>query len=330
MLCGDINPNPGPNTRPITVCHANIRSLKANNNFDHVSIDLAGSYDIIVLTETWLTKDDNRDNFHLPGYQAPIRLDRAIEPLGYGGIIIWVKNDIAYKRRKDLEDKNIEMVWLEVRAGNNKFLLCSLYRANSNTDFTFWDRLQDNIDNISCRHSNKIMMIGDLNADLSTPHGAKMKHFTECNDLTIHVNTPTRITSTSATILDQIISNFPRELSEVKIESPVGSSDHCSISVKCNIKVANSSSYTRTMWSYSDEAFDRYRKALSEHEWKCLACEDINEASTEFTNELLIIAKSTIPNKIVTIRTGDKPWFNNSLRRLRRKRNKQFQNMKKT
>ena len=43
---------------------------------------------------------------------------------------IWacVKNDTPYKRRKDLEKKDVAAIWLQFGSGRNKFLVCGYYR----------------------------------------------------------------------------------------------------------------------------------------------------------------------------------------------------------
>ena len=48
---------------------------------------------------------------------------------GYGGVLAWVSDSIACKRRIDLEAAEIEAMWLEIRSKNNKFYLCVTYRA---------------------------------------------------------------------------------------------------------------------------------------------------------------------------------------------------------
>ncbi len=55
-----------------------------------------------------------------------------------------------------------------------------------------------------------IMLVGDLNADPLTNEGQKLKDFVFANNLTCHITQPTRISLTSQTTLDQIISNFPQ------------------------------------------------------------------------------------------------------------------------
>ena len=332
LLCGDVHRNPGPtnnaNSKSLTICHANIRSLKTNDNMNHVRADLAGNFDVIVLTETWLKSTDSSDDFCLADYQHPIRQDRTFEPLGYGGIIAWVSDNVNFKRRMDLENRNLEMMWLEINTCSGKLFLCALYRTNSNADPSFWNDLQDNLDNVKALYNCKVMLIGDLNADFNTRNGQTLQRFASANDLTIHVNTPTRVTENSATVLDQILSNFPHSVNDVATKPAVGSSDHYAITATCSFRVHSKSSYTRTMWAYSDEAFEQYRQTLAAHEWNCLNVENANEACEQFSAELISIAKSTIPNKEAIIRTHDKPWFNNYLRRLRRKRNRLFEKLK--
>ena len=62
VQCGDVERNPGPvdnNKQDVTVCHANIRSLKHKDletglldRFLHIKCYLAGTFDIITLSKT--------------------------------------------------------------------------------------------------------------------------------------------------------------------------------------------------------------------------------------------------------------------------------------
>lgn len=116
--CNDVHPNPGPNFdyNNINICHCNIRSVK--NKVIHIKNELADKYDIIALTETWLTPADKSDKLKLAGYQMPIRRDRDFGVQGYGGVMVWISDKLACKRRKDLELQDIEAMWVEVRSIN--------------------------------------------------------------------------------------------------------------------------------------------------------------------------------------------------------------------
>ena len=207
-LCMDVHPNPGPNWSDLTICHSNIRSLRNfNEKLDHIRCDLAESFDIVTLSETWLDDSIHSNKLHLSGFQSVFRKDRH-DNQGYGGVLAWVSMRIAAKRRLDLELEGLEAMWLEIRCHNNKFLLCVLYRP-PNSPAAFWDRLQESIDLAYETNIRNLLITGDINADPHTPNGQKLKQFTDGNLLNIHINEPTRITPTSATIVDQFISNIP-------------------------------------------------------------------------------------------------------------------------
>ena len=329
-LSGDVHPNPGPDnvTNDISICHVNVRSLGAEGRMESIQTDLADKHDIIAVTETWLRPTDDSSKFHLAGFQSPIRKDRNFGQVGYGGVLLWVANSIVCKRRPDLEVQGIESIWVEIRKSNIKFLICVIYRANSNTSLAFWDRLQDNIDMVSSVNSSKIMFIGDLNADPQTQHGKYLSNFAASNNLTLHVQSPTRITETTSSLLDQIITNFPNYIYDAKVDCPIAMCDHCVISAKCNFKSNRSHSFTRKVWSYTEESMDNFLYLTNRYNWTCTSAVNPNEACELFISEILDIMQLTIPSKHVTIRANDKPWYNSMLRNLKRKCIKKFDTFK--
>ena len=328
LMCGDIQPNPGPNLfrRDFNICHANVRSICNEEKFNQVKCELGQTYDIITLSETWLSDKQKISEYKIEGYQKPFRRDRKVGTKGYGGAIAYVSNNISCKRREDLENEAIEGMWLEITVVNQKVFIFVLYRAESNTDLNFWTLLQDITDNIRSMHNPNIMIIGDLNADPSTRHGKLLNEFCDVNFFMQHVTEPTRITENSEKILDQIITNFPSLIKEIKIESPLATSDHCLIFAKCIFKTKKKPSYIRRMWNFSQANFALYREKLSEVNWdKCFESNDIDAICESFTQQLLSVADETVPNRMVTVRPSDKPWYTTAHRKLLRKKNRMFQ-----
>ena len=140
LLCGDIHPNPGPNTyADVKICHANIRSVCAPEKMDHIKCELADTYDIVTLSETWLHSNSDASLLNLEGFHMQ-RKDRS-DNSGYGGVMAWVSDKLVLKRRYDLELQNLELLWLEIRSDNNKFLLGVVYRA-PNAENDFWDLIR--------------------------------------------------------------------------------------------------------------------------------------------------------------------------------------------
>ena len=97
------------------------------------------------------------------------------------------------------------------------------------------------------------MIIGDINADPSTQNGKHLYRFSDVNFLTQHIQEPFRITKTTESTLDQIITNFPSLVKQVSIEPPIGISDHCLISAKCLFKTKKKRPYVRRMWNFTKQ-----------------------------------------------------------------------------
>ncbi len=252
--------------------------------------------------------------------------------MGYGGVLAWVSDTIACKRRRDLEAPDIESMWLEIRLHNTVFLLCVLYRAESNTNLDFWSKLQDNVDNIYASDRHKMLMVGDFNADPKTVHGRYFSDFVEANNMSSLIHENTRITDRSQSLLDQAITNFPMFIKESGTEPPLLGCDHNTIFVECLFKAKKKQSYKRTIWNFSDTNFENYRSKLGEYDWDtCFASVDTDEVCENVSTAILDIAKETIPNKTPYFRPHDKAWFNSYLRKLHRKRNylyRQFKTLK--
>ena len=194
----------------------------------------------------------------------------------------------------------------------------------------FWELLQASIDMVMQVNGAKILITGDLNADLNSAEGSNLEDFSTANGLTIHIRQPTRISLVSVSILDQFISNFPQMVKSTDVLDPVGSSDHCLIEACLLFRKRKHLSYKRRMWQFSKTDFKSYKEAIHNYNWNdCLALDDINSMANTWTENLLTIAKATIPNKLVTVRPDDKPWYNNHLRHLSLKKNRHYKQFKK-
>ena len=323
LMSGDIHRNPGPNVmhKDISICHINVRSINATDRLCHIKCDIAPYFDIVTVSETWLSLKHDTNNYILPGFQTPFRRDRIVGAIGYGGVLAWVSDKISCKRRADLENPEIESMWLEVRSNNNKFYLCVIYRAESNTDETFWDILQTQVELCKLEAKPRILIAGDLNADFLTYHGDKLKQFAFINEMDILIEEPTRVTQQSSTVLDQFVSNMAQCIHNVRVLAPFSYNDHSTVALDLVFRIAKQQSYKRLMWDYKNTDFALFRSELENTDFNDIfALDDVDKVCETWTNRLLEIAKRTILNKFVRIRTNDKPWYSNELRKLRRKK----------
>ena len=109
-LVGDVHPNPGPdhNSKYLTICHANVRSMQSQEKLDEIYY-MAETYsrDVITISETWLSSVINDETLSIPGYQPFVRQDRLSHA---GGIAVYVRNHIAFSRHPELEMSNVKCI----------------------------------------------------------------------------------------------------------------------------------------------------------------------------------------------------------------------------
>ena len=327
ILAGDIHINPGPTTdyRNVSLCHVNVRSL-SQDKLRHVRSDLVPDFDVISLSETFLTPNSNTENLKLNGYHDVIRRDR---PGGIGGgVAIYVSTRFHVSRRFDLEVADLELLWCEIRLLNNKFLFGVCYRP-PNSPVSFWDKLQESLDLARNSGVSNIILSGDLNSDFNTLSGHKLVNFAQTNFLTVHVNEPTRITPHSATCLDQIVSNIPEFIHEVCVLPPIANCDHSVVGAKLTFRQLTETAYKRHIWQYNQANFDNFRAHLRTLDWNsCFSVDDIDLCCDSWSKLFMEAATCNIPNKTVEIRPWDLPWYNSRLRLLKRQVKRKYDQAK--
>ena len=300
------------NTNVLDICQINVRSLN-NEKIDAIKAEMLSEYDVICLTETNLPTA-RVDDLNLNGFHPLIRKDR-VGKTG-GGVGMYIANHLGITQQFNFEIPQLEALWVKVKAGNNIVLICVCYRP-PNAKAEFWTKLQDSIDIAKQSGIEKIILTGDFNADPNTREGHFLKLFTLSNNLSLHITEPTRITPTSATILDQFISNIPCSLRNVEVLDPISTCDHCPIraSVFLKHKFNKPKCYQRHIWQYNLADFDLFRQQLGSVDWNICLEGDIDESCLRWTTTFLNIARQCIPNKVVTIRPNDQLFFTPELKK---------------
>ena len=189
IISGDVHPNPGPNSSDsssvsssdsssvlssmsdrlntpnhLSVVQYNVQSLY--HKIDLIQSELS-SFDIISITETWLDANIPNSNILLPGFQFPERKDRQADH--YGGVVIYVKDSIPFKRRTDLEINNVECIWIELKLCNSKTILFGLFYRPPNFSCDNTSRILDSIELAVDTGITNIIITGDFNLNTHTP-----------------------------------------------------------------------------------------------------------------------------------------------------------------
>ena len=251
LIRAGIEQNPGPvvpKIKHLKICHVNIRGLNSSK-LRAIHTALCNVYDVITLSETFLTNSISSTELSLPGFNEILRRDR---PTFGGGVAVYVKQALSFKRLLDLEDPNLEQIWLQLNTTEGKIFTCVTYRPPQLIDF--WQHLENNFEHVKSLNPTVkyYMLLGDLNADFATINGRHLQEFCASQNMVHHINEPTRITQTSQTCLDQIITNMPNFIRSVSVLPPVSTNDHCTVDAELNFKLPVDKAYTRLTWQYKD------------------------------------------------------------------------------
>ena len=132
-----------------------------------------------------------------------------------GGILCYIGEDVKYKRRNDLEDDNIENIWLEVMYACSKNILIGFIYRPPNCNANWFDTFGENLEKLY--HEDKdVILMGDMNIDLlsGTPSSnvTKLLHMLESVHLTQVITEPTRVTANSSTLIDHVYVSNPQTI----------------------------------------------------------------------------------------------------------------------
>ena len=160
---------------------------------------------------------------------------------------------------------------------------------------TFWDDFSSVLDEIKLDNSKYIYILGDINADFNTANGRKLNSLCINHNLSHLVTEPTRITTTSATVLDQILTNAPNFVVKVEVTPPISTNDHCTVSAILNFKVKKEPAYSCMVWQYSQADFNDFHLVLSKTDFKAYF-ETLLKSVLGELDSFLNCVRVTIPN----------------------------------
>ena len=230
-LGGDVHPQPGPSLTlhgsstartlasemsvfpknahlNIKIAHLNVRSLKSRENFILVkdAIQSAG-FDIFTISETWLDSSVTDAFVYVPGYSL-FRQDRGPQKAS-GGLCVYTRDTLKVEYIEKLSSatsNGFQQLWLKIQTRSCKsFLLNTVYRPPSAPVKFFDDLTQVFIDSLLC--GLDIFVISDLNCNLLSDDYESRACLDFCTtfNLTQLINSPTRITECSQSLIDVIM-----------------------------------------------------------------------------------------------------------------------------
>ena len=197
-----------------SIFHMNIASLNLHKEELETSLSLLDNkFDIIGITETKFIKGiapiiDPK----LPGYKHHHTPTESTK----GGVLMYIREGISYKRRGNLENmmykaKELESVFYEVENPGKKSEIYGCIYRHPCMDADIFNELLDKLLKKITAEKKVTYLMGDFNMDLlKTETDEKIGNYYDIwtSHLFVpHITLPTRITTRSKTLIDNIFSN---------------------------------------------------------------------------------------------------------------------------
>ena len=204
----------------VKIVHQNIRSLLSKiDELRLVISSVQSKIDVITLSETWLTDDVCDSEVSIEGYTLH-RRDRGSKEKG-GGLGIYVTNKLLVSRRFDLEQSNIESLWVQVNFPHScGFLIGTFYQPPESSRYyndAFMDHFEDSVEK-AISNNKEVILLGDFNCNLAkgslNGNGKRLTSTFRSLGFCQLIKEATRITAQSATLLDLIATNKERFISK--------------------------------------------------------------------------------------------------------------------
>ena len=337
ITSGDVELNPGPDTNTSgneqsrrvvnhPIMNSSNKSLKigewnVNNltdvKFEHIKLFLTShNTDVMFLIETFLKPNVSGSVYEIPGYSM-YRKDRAGNKKG-GGILAYVNSQLKANRLCDLEDENVEIMWLSIcpYSSNRALLAGAVYRppsSNADTDI----KLENNIENAYLKNY-EMHILGDFNinyldSSYKKHHLAKAMHSMKLSQM---VNSVTR--PISATCLDHYYTTHPEFTVGISVLD-IGLSDHLPLIIQRKYSKAKRSDKqlhnTIKYRNFKNLNADEFVKSLECTAWdSAFVFDDINDIADSIEKMLIEVVDMYMPLNHKRVKKQNQPaWMSDEI-----------------
>ena len=307
----------------LNILYANIHSVpsKLNDlktlleNFQNNNITI----DIILLCETFIN-DINKSQCKLQGYQL-IEEHRISKTKG--GVAIYISDRIHYKERNDLKlfkEGFFESCFVEIKNSTKDILVGVIYRVPGTSEKDFLEEYETLVTLLNSE--NKEIIIGtDQNLDYlkinQHPNTAKFLELNLSSNLMPTVVKPTRVTHTTATLIDNIYlsSRLCTTSTSRIIVSDISDHFPCLVSI-AKFKHQNRNPLIFKTRKVTQESIDEMYVRLNAVNWERLDVLNANDGYDYIVSNVEKILDDVSPEKTIVIpfcKIIREPWMTEGL-----------------
>lgn len=276
--------------------------------------------DFICLAETWLV---NGDEAVIGGYYCASSFTRSNHIRGGAAIYVRSMYRDCVKERSDITDLSREM-HIEVSAIELKFnkdnnvVIISIYRSNNpQSDIDVFFDVLEQILVLADYPRSHIVLTGDFNVDRvdGDPYSRRLDHLLDSFALHYTTDQYTRITPTSKSKIDYIITSFALHDYWAAVRSLGGVSDHEGILFDLKCSTLNRKNLKYTYRPMSDDCVSRFLQFLNDEAWEDVyTSSDANVSFNLFMSALSLHFNSCFPLKTLEKNPNGKGWVTQEIK----------------
>ena len=300
------------------IFHNNVVSLNANleNLQTHILEELEFHFDVLGISETKITNSNVDISTPLiSGYN----FEFVPTPLASGGVALFINEKHNYRVLEKTSNTAFQALWIEISLVKKKNVICGIIYRQHNSPERFQQYFDESIENYTAL-DNVICILGDFNIDLlkaqSSNYSQDFLMSLQSCYLIPTVVKPTRVRSTSATLIDNIFVNTPEKvLVSGNIISDI--SDHFSQFCILTSIVNQTKVESRKVRDFSKFSSSSFTADISQVDWNEILDRDnadVDRTFSFFYNKFNKILNKHAPFKTLSkrkIKQLSKPWDSN-------------------
>ena len=311
------------------VIHLNARSIKANFENVKTFLDVLNcKFDVIAVSETWLCESDELEDYSIKNYNC-VQMNR--KGSRGGGVMIYIADHLQFNIVENMSfciDGMAEIITVEINLHKCKNITVScIYRKPGSDLEIFNENMSDIIHKLNL--SKNYILCGDFNINLlkCNNHRGTNIFFDILSNAGLNplVCLPTRVSSETATLIDNVFSNIKVDSNNgVLIDDTI--SDHLPIFACINYGLSKNlvkPSKYYFIRDTSDNNIAKFINELNNVNWDNVYNEkDVNRVYTEFISNVKHVYNFCCPIKKVKTKQhkAPKPWLTKGLLNCIRKK----------
>lgn len=277
------------------------------------------NFDIFGLNETWLDDTISDLDISIPGYIV-IRNDRNRRG---GGVCLYIRDHLKFETLIKPQN-DVESIWAHVGEKSDSFVVCCMYRPPGSS-VEYYNAMIDEL--MHFRKDHELLLLGDLNFDYKFDellYSRPIYHIESLFGLTQLVLSPTRVTPTSSTLIDVILSSMPERHTGTRVIK-FGASDHYCVETKMQLlkksqhqnKQCHNVLHYRDYKSFSIDAFvNDVKESMADLLSNDVPDDLLSQRWDEFKNKFLEYSDKHAPLVTQRLKNRHNNWMDHDILKL--------------